>query len=578
MTLLALSPLGAVLRFRGGSDSVGATSLIDQLQSLKATVGEPKLIGLLQRDAALRENVEELERSLRHTLDGPDDNGLSRLHCATIEQDAERCESLLRAGADPEARAGSVAVRPLHLAVLAGDQSTGCLRSLLRAGAAPNARDSRGTTALHAAAALNLPHTASLLLEYGASPRLRGARGVRALQLAGAGNAAEAAQVLLSAGAEVDATDARGRTASHAAAKSDASEVLELLHEGGADLGVRDRKGRTPLHHAVRACHCTDPLCGRTRALQFLLGPAGCAALPRDRAGWTPLHVAAEHERIAAMKQLLAAPQSAGSSGQVVDIDVDAPGPHGCTPLMLAAHSGARRCTAALLEAHARVEERDEGGATALCAAAAGRRHHAMTQLLQAGADAHSVDDSGSGVAFFAAQGGSAACVRLLREAGADLSAPNSGGWSPLHAAANSSHLEAVMALCEAGAAPHCQDGHGWTPLMLATNRIGQPGCRCKGCVKRRARSLRCMRVLLRKGAACDAADSNKVTAAHLAAACDSAAALRLLRQHGADLWCEDGQGNTPLQVARATSERQPSQAARLLVMMAANTTSIDPV
>ena len=221
MMPIELCLLGTVLRFRGGtSDSVSATLLIGQLQSLKATVGEPSLIGLLQRDTALRENVEELERSLRHTLDGPDENGLSRLHVATIEQDAERCESLLQSGANPEARAGSVAVRPLHLAVLAGDQSTGCLRSLLRAGAAPNARDSRGTTALHAAAALNLPHTASLLLEYGASPRLRGARGVRALQLAGAGNAAEAAQVLLSAGAEVDATDARGRTASHAAAAS----------------------------------------------------------------------------------------------------------------------------------------------------------------------------------------------------------------------------------------------------------------------------------------------------------------------------------------------------------------------
>ena len=288
MLALVLSLVGTVLRFRGGSDSASATSLIGQLQSLKATVGEPKLPGLLQQNTALRENVEELERLLRHTLDGPDENGLSRLHCATIEQDAERCESLLRAGADPEVKAGSVAVRPLHLSVLAGDHSTGCLRSLLRAGAKPNARDSRGTTALHAAAALNLPHTASLLLEYGASPRLRGARGVRPLQLAGAGNAAETAQVLLSAGAEVDATDARGRTASHAAAANDASEVLELLHESGADLEAHDRKGWTPLHHAVRACRCTAPRCGRTRALQYLLGPAGCAALPRDRAGWTP--------------------------------------------------------------------------------------------------------------------------------------------------------------------------------------------------------------------------------------------------------------------------------------------------
>ena len=50
-----------------------------------------------------------------------------------------------------------------------------------------------------------------------------------------------------------------------------------------------------------------------------------------------------------------------------------------------------------------------------------------------------------------------------------------------------------------------------------------------------------------------------------------SAAALRLLRQHGADLWREDGEGHTPLQVAKATSERQPSQAAQMLQQLADN-------
>ena len=79
LAVVVLSLLGTVLRFRGGSDSASATSLIGQLQSLKATVGEPKLPGLLQQNTALRENVEELERLLRHTLDGPDENGLSRL-------------------------------------------------------------------------------------------------------------------------------------------------------------------------------------------------------------------------------------------------------------------------------------------------------------------------------------------------------------------------------------------------------------------------------------------------------------------------------------------------------------------
>ena len=105
---------------------------------------------------------------------------------------------------------------------------------------------------------------------------------------------------------------------------------------------------------------------------------------------------------------------------------------------------------------------------------------------------------------------------------------------------------------------------------MIATHRIGQPGCRCDACKRRRARSLQCMRVLLRKGKSvqCDAADRQGATAAHLAAAHDSVSALRLLRQYGADLWRKDRAGHTPLQVARERSGRQPSQAARLLLML----------
>ena len=103
----------------------------------------------------------------------------------------------------------------------------------------------------------------------------------------------------------------------------------------------------------------------------------GCAPMPRDREGWTPLHIAAEHERIAPLQLLLRCERC----------DVDTVGPNGCTPLMLAAHAGARQCCAALLEARAALEERDDGGATALCAAAAGRKSKTLQLLLQAGAD-----------------------------------------------------------------------------------------------------------------------------------------------------------------------------------------------
>ena len=132
-----------------------------------------------------------------------------------------------------------------------------------------------------------------------------------------------------------------------------------------------------------------------------------------------------------------------------------------CTPLMLAAHAGARKTLSALLEAGADVSARDASRVTALQAAAAGgregaappprcgrrRQRHRRRRLL----------------------------CRLLRRpcrlgglpAGAsrggwDVHAPNQFGWTPLHAASNFSQCEAVGALLRgAAAAPSPADEVG---------------------------------------------------------------------------------------------------------------------
>ena len=76
-----------------------------------------------------------------------------------------------------------------------------------------------------------------------------------------------------------------------------------------------------------------------------------------------------------------------------------------CTPLMLAAHAGARKTLSALLEA-SDVSARDASRVT-LQAAAAGGRAKALRLLLAAGAAANVTDDVGSSAAFYAARAGS---------------------------------------------------------------------------------------------------------------------------------------------------------------------------
>ena len=109
-------------------------------------------------------------------------DGFTALHYACFFGTPEAVAVLLDAGADPDARAESPAVRPLHSAAAVGN--TEAIRLLLQAGADPNTRQDGGLTPLHTAAALDDQESAALLLRYGADPALRDDAGADALALA----------------------------------------------------------------------------------------------------------------------------------------------------------------------------------------------------------------------------------------------------------------------------------------------------------------------------------------------------------------------------------------------------------
>lgn len=104
-------------------------------------------------------------------IDAPDESGLTRVHRSVIEQDVAWLDMLVAGGADYTAAAGPLAVQPLHLAVLSGDERTACLDRLLSAGVPPDAPDAKGTTSLHAASTLNLPNVCTRLLKAGVRRR-----------------------------------------------------------------------------------------------------------------------------------------------------------------------------------------------------------------------------------------------------------------------------------------------------------------------------------------------------------------------------------------------------------------------
>ena len=532
--------------------------LMSQLSQLRSLLDEIQSSGSTASTHELQSLAPKLRKAAQAALNSRDENGLTRVHHAVIEQDLERLGSLLDLGLDQDDAAGELRVRPLHLAVLAGDGKLDCLDKLLDAGASPDLADANGTTALHAASTLNLPNVASRLLDAGASVDRRGAKGVRALQLAAWSNAAEAAEVLLDRGANPDATDKRRRTACHAASASDSAEALEVLLDHKASPQKADGKGRTPLHYAVRACSCSDPRCPKVRTVQLLL-EAGAKTETEDSAGWSAVDVAAELNRVAPLQMLLSSGASANRCGSA-----------GCPPLTLAAHSGAREGVAILLAAGAAIDARDANGASAAMAAAVGAHQRTLKLLLQAGAPITATDDAGRTCAHYAAKSDSAPCLRALRKAGVDLGAETTFGWTPVHVAANHSCASAMAMLLQSGKCPvDVRDTAGWSPLHLATHRLGQgtEGCRCRACRKLHRDRRQCMRLLLRHGASTDTVDQRHATPAHLAAAHDDDEGLRMLRAYGAKLWDrEDDDGQTPLRLARRL--HKPSRFVKTMLML----------
>lgn len=251
--------------------------------------------------------------------------------------------------------------------------------------------------------------------------------------------------------------------------------------------------------------------------------PADPAA--RDFAGRSALHALAESDDLAAVKALLA---RKADPNLPVRSDEPFNGDWGSTPLMFAARAGHAQVAAALLDAGAAVNARNDLGVTAL--------HRAV------GA-------------------GDVATVDLLLARRANPNLPDSRGLTPLHWAARNKYKDPegpipgarqrteriVSALLRTGADANALDRDGRTPL----HRCAEAG------------TAGVAALLLGAGARPGAADRLGVTPLHVAAARDYGALARLLIERGAPAGARDQLGSTPLHDAARNSAR--SVAALLL-------------
>ena len=176
---------------------------------------------------------------------------------------------------------------PLHFAARVGQ--AGATETLLAAGADPNAALAKSAgTPLHYAANVDAADVAAILLARGAKTEAKAVNGRTPLHFAAAKGNDAAAAALLGAGADPNAADPQGQTPLHLAAIAGHPSTIRVLLGAGADPEIPDAKGAVPADLAVR-----DEVLLAFRAAPAELPAVPAAASPSEAAAPLPFAPAA---------------------------------------------------------------------------------------------------------------------------------------------------------------------------------------------------------------------------------------------------------------------------------------------
>lgn len=181
------------------------------------------------------------------------------LFLAINHRDLKEVKSLLKAGADPNARNG-LGFRPLFMA--AASHQCDVMQTLLQAGAKPNVDSTYGTALMFAAHSANLEGAQILFLK-GAKVNSIRDDGMSVLMMASVSGSPEFVGELLKRKANVNALDDSGATALMYAAREGHVKVGEMLVSAGAKVDAVDDDRQTPLMVAAMA--------GRAQFVQMLI-------------------------------------------------------------------------------------------------------------------------------------------------------------------------------------------------------------------------------------------------------------------------------------------------------------------
>ncbi|KAJ8979231.1 hypothetical protein NQ317_019083 [Molorchus minor] len=284
--------------------------------------------------------------------------------------------------------------------------------------------------------------------------------GLGALHLSSFSGCIPGTQFLISQGCDVNAIY-KCYAPIHCAAFGDSPDTAMILLNNGAKVqeltnGAYNSR-ESVLHCAVRA---------NAVACVRLLTHEGGDVGQVEYSGMSPIHLAADLERIECLKALLEA--------KGANLNAKTKGKQ-LTALHLAAENGDVECVEILLERGADANVKNHMSQTPLHLAARAKAYDCVEMLLEKGNASPNVEDCDKRTALHTAVGKTAtSCdiIELLINYGANINKKDQYGYTPLHVAALMQLSQCVEILIRNGADVTTKSKCGMTPLGIIKRKI----------------------------------------------------------------------------------------------------------
>jgi len=313
-------------------------------------------------------------------------DGSTPLEWAVYKDDGEIVDLLLKAGAKVTT-ADDYGETPLTLACANGNAAIA--ETLLKEGADANAARWYGETPLMIAAASGNPRVLHLLLAHGAKlDAVETRKGQNALMWAAAQANSEAVDVLLKAGAASNSVSKAGFVPLIFAAENGDVKSATSLIAAGADVNYEVPRTANVLLIALMA---------KQPRVASLLVEKGALVAGKDRAGNTPLHIAAQLGDLDMVKLLISKGADVNARNNKVLGDrlgiFNRPQSGEQTPLMVAARANHPDVMRVLVAAGADPKAHANDGSTLLMAAASGGHPESVRYAYELDPDLTAVTD-----------------------------------------------------------------------------------------------------------------------------------------------------------------------------------------